>query len=1158
MVVSVHNAEHYLQECLRSLLNQSLRRLEVIAVDDGSTDGSVQILHQVAASDRRLKVVLSHQRGASVARNLGVSRARGAYLTFVQAHDTIPRTAFSRMVGSLQRSGSDFVVGGVQRVRNGSGTRPAWVTTVHQFDRIATTVDEFPLAMHDLALFNRVYRTSFWTDAVMSLPEQSDYAALLSNVTAYLRASSFDVLRAVTYLWHVRSDHASIVQERYDRQTLDERLPVLKAAWEIVSTGSSATVAGAWLGGVLDAELGLYLEYAGTGDEAYRELLQETARHFYELATPAAWEHVRVDRRLRVWLAVQGRWAALETCIEYFRLSGVVPPTRVVDGRVLADVPFRDVLGDVPTVCLELAASQTSLTACIEKCFWEPDGRLRVEGWAFIRGIDLRSTTPTLTASLVEPVTGRRVDLTLEPIHVPQASRWLNQPNQSYDTSGFRLRIDPADLPTVDPADEVRRWFLELDNTTLGVHRHDRAHAVIRSGIALRMRARDLTGADDPVRVVPVMDLDEGFAVQVRPDRVRATRLVSGAQGRVSGTLKIMNPIAVPVVAVRVARNDAQVEVPVTQLGGGLLGFELDLPPGEGTQRRWNVRALGEDGRRYRVSWPDEGSAGRRVTSTDGSLSWLRSPRAFAEIITDPRSLQATSLVLTADLLSVEVETVGLPALDLRRARLTGPASSVGVLDVIELGAGAFRLDFPTRTQIWGAADFPLPTGIHTITLDNLVCGTTDAFLEHCPIFGRTESHGYTVARSAGRDRLTINLRAPLSDDERGRYAQTRLSSWYQTADFTPRDAVLFQCYRGEFSTDSQREIHEELRRRGSGLTLLWAVSTLSVPLPEGAVPLLIGSRAWYEAVGSARYLCQNIDYDRFFRKRPHQKYLQTFHGYPWKSMGVSLWRAQGKSESMIAAECVRRTSSWDSIIVPAPFCEELYRREYRYPHEVLVTGYPRDDALVISDAEAVRTEVLERLGIPTTKKVVLYAPTWRDTVATGAWTAQMFDELDLDQLTAALGDDYALLLRGHNYNLRGGSTGSTASVLDVSSYPEINELILASDVAILDYSSLRFDWMLTNKPVLFFVPDLADYLSARTVLFEYAPTAPGPLLHSTEEVLAALRNLDEISAGYAADRERFNFEYQGLHDGHATERVVDRFFGADAGAKGDRATSIH
>jgi CDP-glycerol glycerophosphotransferase len=82
----------------------------------------------------------------------------------------------------------------------------------------------------------------------------------------------------------------------------------------------------------------------------------------------------------------------------------------------------------------------------------------------------------------------------------------------------------------------------------------------------------------------------------------------------------------------------------------------------------------------------------------------------------------------------------------------------------------------------------------------------------------------------------------------------------------------------------------------------------------------------------------------------------------------------------------------------------------------------------------------------------------------------------------------------------------------------------------------------------LFFVPDLADYLSARTALFEYGPTAPGPLLQTTEEVVDALQRVDQVGAEYAADRAAFNGRFHGLHDGHATSRVVDQFFGIDAG----------
>jgi CDP-glycerol glycerophosphotransferase len=163
--------------------------------------------------------------------------------------------------------------------------------------------------------------------------------------------------------------------------------------------------------------------------------------------------------------------------------------------------------------------------------------------------------------------------------------------------------------------------------------------------------------------------------------------------------------------------------------------------------------------------------------------------------------------------------------------------------------------------------------------------------------------------------------------------------------------------------------------------------------------------------------------------------------------------------------------------------------------------------------------------------------------VATSPWSAKLFDGLDFESLAERLGKRYSVLLRGHNYNLREGHSHLTGKVWDVSAYPEINDLLLAADVAVLDYSSIRFDWLITGKPVVFFVPDLEDYLSSRKVLFDFQPTAPGPLLATPDEVVAALLDLGTVVSEYAAARELFNKEFNRLHDGHATERVINAFF---------------
>jgi CDP-glycerol glycerophosphotransferase len=395
-----------------------------------------------------------------------------------------------------------------------------------------------------------------------------------------------------------------------------------------------------------------------------------------------------------------------------------------------------------------------------------------------------------------------------------------------------------------------------------------------------------------------------------------------------------------------------------------------------------------------------------------------------------------------------------------------------------------------------------------------------------------------------GNNKFLLNLQPPLKASEQGRTAQKALRRAYAKADAAPQDSVLFQCYRGEFATDSQLALDEGLRVSRPELARYWGVRDLSTELPEGSLPVVIGTQEWYDVLAASRYLCNNIDFDGFFRKRPYQRYLQTFHGYPFKSMGTSFWAGKGFAPDRIARECERRNADWDAILVPTEECAEFYRTEYSYSGDVLVTGYPRADFVVNADRAKVRQHVLERLGVPQDKTVVLYAPTYRDELTTRTYAAKRFDELDLGELTEGLGPEVVILVRGHNNNQREPDrVRSVPNVVDVTDYPEINELTVAADAAILDYSSLRFEWALTGRPAVFFVPDVDTYFARRPPLFDYAGTAPGPWLKTTAEVVDTLRDLDEVSSKYAAEMAEFNARFNALHDGKATDRVIKSFF---------------
>jgi CDP-glycerol glycerophosphotransferase len=398
-----------------------------------------------------------------------------------------------------------------------------------------------------------------------------------------------------------------------------------------------------------------------------------------------------------------------------------------------------------------------------------------------------------------------------------------------------------------------------------------------------------------------------------------------------------------------------------------------------------------------------------------------------------------------------------------------------------------------------------------------------------------------------GRGEVGVALARPLAEDERGPYHQKRLQQWLVAGEVPlDPDAVYLQSYAGASATDSQLALHHELRRSHPHLKLHWGVADRSATVPEGARPVLLNSREWYRALAESTYLVSNIDFDRWFTKRPGQRMLQTFHGYPSKSMGIRLWTAKQFSPRRIDAELARTSGGWDLALTPTPEMDEHYRREYRYDGEIFSHGYPRDDVLVSPDADRIRDETRERLGIRKGQTAVLYAPTWRDDLATNYRSAQMAKHLDVESASRALGDDFVMLMRGHRFHARAGHHESRSTrMIDVTTYPEINDLILASDAAVLDYSSLRFDFALTGRPMLFLVPDLASYTGAvRGFLFDFASSAPGPLLNRAGEVIDALRDLERVSARYAGARDAFHAQYNYLQDGHSAEQVVARFFG--------------
>ncbi|MFE5049244.1 CDP-glycerol glycerophosphotransferase family protein [Streptomyces sp. NPDC056637] len=321
----------------------------------------------------------------------------------------------------------------------------------------------------------------------------------------------------------------------------------------------------------------------------------------------------------------------------------------------------------------------------------------------------------------------------------------------------------------------------------------------------------------------------------------------------------------------------------------------------------------------------------------------------------------------------------------------------------------------------------------------------------------------------------------------------------------------------------------------------VWVVSAAHAPLlPPGTDHVVPGSRRYWEVMARAAYLVNNVNFPNAVVKRPEAVHVMTHHGTPLKRMGLDQIEYPTASKGLNFRQLLARVDKWDYSVTSNSHSTRTWERAYPAHYVPLEYGYPRNDVFYRATAADIRT-VRDRLGIAPGRRAVLYAPTHRDYEA--SWTPR----LDLATLAERLGDDTVLLVRGHYFY--GGAASPLAElrrsgrVIDVSTYDPVEDLCLAADVLVTDYSSIMFDYANLDRPIVVYADDWEMYAKTRGVYFDLIAEAPGPVARTQDElteILTAGAWRDEASGkARAAFRRRF-CEFD---DGHAAERVVRRVF---------------
>lgn len=344
--------------------------------------------------------------------------------------------------------------------------------------------------------------------------------------------------------------------------------------------------------------------------------------------------------------------------------------------------------------------------------------------------------------------------------------------------------------------------------------------------------------------------------------------------------------------------------------------------------------------------------------------------------------------------------------------------------------------------------------------------------------------------------------------------------------------AILFSGHSRKYN-DSPRAIYEYMvsHPKYQNYKFIWALDNPEeIEILGKCIKVQTDTLEYFRAALSSKYwiTCVNIERSLKFKKRS-QIYLNTWHGIPIKTVGNEAIGRKDYDFSYIDYFCI--SSDWEI---------NLYKKSFNVnKKQVLKSGLPRNDELYnVSDEE--KDYLKQRLGIPLDKKVILYAPTWRDS-KDGGVSYSITPPMDIAKWEEKLGKNYIILFRTHPYTNKLLNISFNDFVRDYTDYPKINDLMKVADILISDYSATIFDYSILERPIISFAYDCDDYAKKRGFTMNLRREMPGGICETEDEVIERIQTMDlKKESSYV---KAFKNKYT-TYGGEATRMCVEKIFG--------------
>ncbi len=358
------------------------------------------------------------------------------------------------------------------------------------------------------------------------------------------------------------------------------------------------------------------------------------------------------------------------------------------------------------------------------------------------------------------------------------------------------------------------------------------------------------------------------------------------------------------------------------------------------------------------------------------------------------------------------------------------------------------------------------------------------------------------------------------------------------------KNRVVFDSSLGKSYAGNPKYIYEYLVSNGYDIRwdCIWFYENEKYNIPGMSRQVQYGRFRYLYYMATAKVWVFDNRQPEFLIRRKDTYYIQTWHGTPLKRLALDMEDVFMAGESDIdeyKEHFAKNVQTWDYLISQNPFSSITFRRAFDFHKEMLEIGYPRNDVLFQENSSEDNRRLRKNLGLPLDKKIILYAPTWRDDEYSEDDNYEFRPQISFQLLQERLEQEYVMIVKYH-YLIMDAVDWSPYEgfIYHFDQSRDIAELFLVSDILVTDYSSVLVDYSILRRPMFFFAYDFYKYKNElRGFYFSYRNEMPGPISATTEQLVEDILHYDPSL--YRQRYEDFCRKYNTVDDGHASARIL-------------------